>query len=670
MKHLLATTMLASSLLAFPVQASEFREAIGPILAQAQSGDEIIAKCDRLLASLAEKRNFLEGATAIATVENTLVPYDEITGILGSASGEFTLYREVMLDEERREAGAYCEVELANISTQISLSRPIFERLAQIDASDQDAGTQLYLAEILAGFERSGVALDDEGRSRIQAIQEELAGISVELARNIADDVRTISVTPAELEGLPQDFIDAHEAGEYGLITLTTASPDYQPVMTYAENDWLRQRFSRIYAQRAWPQNDEPLRRMFTLRQEMAELLGRPNYASLILEDKMLNTPEKVQELLNEMSLAARPAAQRDYAMNLEVLQELQPGAQSIEYWQTGWLSPKVEERNFGYNPQEARQYFAYDNVRDGILGLTQDLFQVEIREWDTPVWHEDVEAYEMLSDGQVIGQFYFDSHPRTGKYTHANMIPLRPGVIGDEPPMGALVMNLPKGDHSTGLMEHSQVTTFLHEFGHMLHGMFGGTQQYFGQNILNIEWDFIEAPSQMLENWVYDYDTLATFAVNAEGQVIPRELVENMNRARSFNQGMGDMTQLGYSNISLQFHQNPVPADLGAASRQWRDEYATVKAPDYVEMQAAFGHLDGYSAFYYTYRWSKVISDDLFQQFATAGLRDAATALRYRETVLAPGASRPAADIVHDFLGRDVSLDAYRTTLESSGGE
>jgi thimet oligopeptidase len=268
-------------------------------------------------------------------------------------------------------------------------------------------------------------------------------------------------------------------------------------------------------------------------------------------------------------------------------------------------------------------------------------------------------------ADGQLIGQFYLDSHPRPGKYTHANMVPLFLGVEGSAVPLGALVMNLPDGDHTTGLMEHSQVTTFLHEFGHLLHGMFAGTQPWFGQSSFTIEWDFVEAPSQMLENWVYDYDTLARFAVNAEGQTIPRELVASMNRARQFNAGMGDMTQLGYSNISLQFHQNPVPADLGAATREWLDRYATIPTPEYVQMQAAFGHLDNYAAFYYTYRWSKVIADDLFQQFSAAGLSDTETALRYRETILAPGGRRPAAEIVAQFLGREVSLDAYRATLE-----
>jgi thimet oligopeptidase len=378
----------------------------------------------------------------------------------------------------------------------------------------------------------------------------------------------------------------------------------------------------------------------------------------------MVDSPARVQQLLTDMAAAAHPAAMRDYDKNLTVLRELRPGAQTIEFWQTAWLAPKVQQHFYAYDPQEARQYFAYDNVRDGILKLTEDLFGVQIRPWDTPKWDPKVETYEMVEDGKVIGRFYFDSHPRPGKYTHANMIPLRPGIPGGEPPVGALVMNLPEGDHSTGLMEHGQVTTFLHEFGHMLHGMFGGTQRWMNQSGVATEWDFVEAPSQMLENWVYDYDTLAQFAVNKDGQTIPRDLVERMNKARYFNLGMGDMTQLGYANISLQFHQNPVPADLGAATREWRDAYAIVPAPEWVQFQDAFGHLNGYSAVYYTYRWSLVIADDLFTRFDKEGLRNPQVALAYRRAVLDPGGTRPAAELVRDFLGRDISLDAYRAEM------
>lgn len=665
-------TLLAATALTAPatVSAAELREVMGTVLTAPAGPEAITAKCDTYLAEIEARRAALVDGAGAASIDTTLVNFDQMQALMNAGSGEFTLYQQVMGTQELRDAGADCTVRLGAVSSAIGLSREIYDQIAAIDASGADEQTRFYLAEVISGFERSGVALPEEQRTRVQAINEELSQLSSTMARNIAEDSRSLRVSPTELAGLPEDFITSRPVDSEGMITLTTASTDYQPVMRYAESDDLRRRFAELYNQRAFPQNDEVLRQIFTLRQELAGLLSRPDYATLILEDKMLGSPERVEALIADMAEVARPVAARDLERNMAVLRELRPDAERLEYWQTGWLSPKVQAALYDYNPQETRQYFAYDDVNAGILRLTEDLFGVDIVPWETPVWHEDVRAYEMRDGERVVGRFYFDNHPRPGKYTHANMIPIYPGTLGQgneegDIPVGALVQNMPKGDHSTGLMEHSQVTTMLHEFGHMLHGMFGGRQRWFGQSGIATEWDFVEAPSQMLENWVYDYDTLASFAVNAAGETIPRELVEKMNRARAFNQGMGDMTQLGYANISLQFHQNPVPADMGAATRGWANQYLTVPMPDWVQMQSAFGHLDGYSAIYYTYRWSKVIADDLLTRFTTEGLRNPATARAYREMVLERGGTLPAAELVQAFLGRDVSLDAYRTELE-----
>ena len=656
-------TLLAATTLSGTAHAAALGETMGPILATAPDAATLTAKCDTYVAEIERRMEALAAETGPATVDSTLVQYDEIGALLAAGGGEFSLYQEVMADQERRDAGGACQVRLSALSSRLNLSRPIYDRLAAIDAASADAETQLYLTRTLGEFERAGVALDDATRARVQAMQEEMAEIGTQFSTNIANARLVLKVRPEELAGLPADYIAAHPAGSDGLVEISTDTPDLRPVMTYATSDDVRRRLIELNVRRAYPENDALLTRLFTLRHELATILGRPNYAALVLENKMLSTPEAVQGLLADMAAAARPAAEADMAKNLAVLQELDPSATQVQYWQTAWLGPKVQQRYYAYDRQEARQYFAYDNVRDGILQLTQDLFGVEIRPWNTPVWDADVEAYEMLEGGAVIGRFYFDSHPRPGKYGHANMVGLRPR-LGDEPPMGALVQNFPKGDHTTGLMEHGDVETFLHEFGHMLHALFAANHRWFGQAGISTEWDFVEAPSQMLENWVYDYDTLARFAVNAEGQVIPRELVERMNRARYFGMGAGDMTQLGYSNISLQFHSQPVPEDLGAAARGWLNDYAMVPVPDWSEMQDSFGHLDGYSAIYYTYRWSKVISDDLFTRFAAAGLRDPATAAAYRQMVLAPGGTRPAAELVRDFLGREISLDAYRAAV------
>ncbi len=665
MTKTIVATLLAATSLSHPAQAADVRDIMGSIIASPESVEVLDAKCDTYVEGVEERRSAIIGGTGTATVENTLVPYDEITALINAGLGEFSLYQQVMLTPELRDAGGACAVRLTSLNSEISLSRPIYDRLAAVGTSSADELTQSYLTDTLAAFERAGVALDDEQRARVQEIQDEMAQISTELARNIAEDVRSVKARPEELAGLPQDFIDAHELDEDGMITLTTASTDYQPVMSYASSDELRQRFSVAYTQRAWPQNDAPLARLFELRSELARLLGRPDFATLALEDKMLDTPSKVIELMAETNRVARPVAQRDYEMILEAFRSVEPDAQWLEYWQQGYAQTLAQGMFFSYDPQETRQYFTYNNVRDGVFKLTEDLFGVEIRRWDTPVWNEDVEAFEMLDNGEVIGRFYFDSHPRPGKYTHANMIPIYPGVPGEDVPVGALVQNLPAGDYDTGLMEHGQVETLLHEFGHMIHGMFGGTQHYFGQNFLTVEWDVVEAPSQMLENWVYDYDTLANFARNEEGETIPRELVERMNRVRYFGQGMFEMGQLGLTNTSFEFHRQNVPTDLGVAMRAWYNEYAMVQLPNYTQRQASFGHLDGYSAFYYTYLWSRVVAADLFAQFEAAGIRNRDVANRYRETILAPGGTKPAEEIVRDFLGRDVELDAFREGLE-----
>lgn len=659
----LAATTAAIAISA-PAHAADVYHLLGPVMAD-PSVEDIEERCAFYLEQIDLRRDAMIGDAADPTIENTLGRFDDIVALNQGATGEMSLYQQVLGTDETRSAGGACTVQLASQFSEINLSRPIYERLSAVESADADAVTQDYLADTLLSFQRAGVSLEAEDQARVQEINAELAELSTVIARNIAEDVRTIEVSPAELAGVPQDFIDSREVGENGMITLTTAYTDYQPVMIYAESDDLRRRFSEVYGLRAYPMNEEPLHRLFTLRQELAELTGYANYAELNLANRMLNSPDLVEQLMADTEAAARPVAEADYAQALAVLQEIDPTATEILPWQTGWLSPKVQQANYDYDPQVARQYFAYDNVRDGIMALTERLFGVEVRRWDTAVWHEDVEPYEIYENGELIGQFYLDSHPRPGKYTHANVVPLYPGDPDGGVPVAALVQNMPAGDHSTGLMEHGQVETFLHEFGHILHVMFGNAHDYTGTGVFGVEWDFIEAPSQMLENWVYDYDTLATFAVNADGETIPRDLVERMNRVRFYNQGMSEMTQLGLSNVSLSFYSQPVPEDLGAATREWRNEYGLIPVSESSQMQAAFSHLDGYGAAYYTYGWSRVISTDLFSRFIAEGITNTETANDYRELILAPGGTRPAAELVHDFLGRDVTLDSFREQLE-----
>ena len=651
---LLGSSMLGSTALAAPV-------AVPPILTGSPTAAQINQRCDWFVARSTALRKALETSKGKATVGTTLAAYDKLGEVIGDGAGEAGFYREVGTTAAARTAGQNCETRMSSEGTKVSLSRPIYERIKAIPMPTDDAPTKLYLTRTLSAFERAGIALDAAGRAKALALADRASKLSTAFEANIPKGQRTITATAAELDGLPQDFIDAHKAGADGKITLRTDYTDYIPVMTYAKSGPLRERFYREFALRAYPENDQVLRDMINTRDELAKLVGRPNYASLNFEDRMLNTPEKVQTLMDDMAAAAKPAAERDYAKKLAALQQLQPGATVLQPWDNGYVSQLVQKQSYGYDRQEARKYFNYDNVRDGILKLTEDMFGVDIRPWSTPKWDKLVEAYEMYDHGKLIGRFYFDSHPRDGKYEHANAVPLRTGVRGAIP-VAALVMNLPAGK---GLMEHGDVETFLHEYGHLLHAIFAGqNQRWAGESGITTEWDFVEAPSQMLENWVYDYDTLAGFAVDSAGNKIPRDLVEKMNKARYFSIGMDDMRQLGLSNISLQYYLKPAPADLGAAARAFDAKYDPLPPPSFSQFQDSFPHLAGYGAAYYTYRWSIVIADDMFTQFAKNGLRDRATADRYRAMVLAPGGTKPAAELVADFLGRPISLDAYRAKL------
>jgi thimet oligopeptidase len=667
--HLLAGAGLAAVAVAAPAATDQATRSVDTFLATThinpRSPAEFAAACDAYLARAAAIRADLERETGPARAETTFRKFDNLSYVLGAVSGDAGVVTQTSLDPAIRDAGRACTQKLDALTTEISLSRPIYARLKAIDAAAAPADARFLLERAIAQYDRAGVGADEATRTRIKALQDRISEKSIAFERNIADGRKEVTATPAELAGLPADYVAAHPPGPDGLIRISTDYPDLGPVLSYAENEGLRRRLYEANLTRAYPANDELLRQIFADRAELARLLGRPNYATLITEDKMIGSPANAAKFLDEIATVVDAPSRRDLNRMLTRLKAIDPAATAVPAWSTNYLSQLIRKEEYAVDPQDVRQYFAYDNVRDGILRLTEDLFKVQIRKWETPLWAPGVEAYEMLEGGRVIGRFYMDNHPREGKYTHANVIPIRTGLTDRALPVGILVCNFPAGDHKTGLMEHRDVETFLHEFGHLLHLMFAGRQRWAQQGPFGLEWDFVEAPSQMLENWVWDYETLRRFAVNAKGEPIPAPLVEKMNRARGFTEAFGDARQLGLSATSLAYHLSPPgEKDLTDVYRTAYDRYSPIPVPAGLHPEASFGHLTGYSAIYYTYMWSKTISTDLFTRFEKEGLRNPATARRYREMVLAPGSSKPAATLVADFLGRPLSLDAYRARL------
>ena len=341
------------------------------------------------------------------------------------------------------------------------------------------------------------------------------------------------------------------------------------------------------------------------------------------------------------------------------------PRWQRLESWQQSYISSKVRREQYDVDTKLVREYFNYDASRDGILTLVQDLFDVQIVPWQTETWHEDVEAYELRDGDKTIGRFYLDMHPREGKYQHAAMFPFVNGIEGKQLPVAGLICNFPTGSEP---MQHSQVVTFLHEFGHLIHWMFAGHQAWSNISGISTEWDFVEAPSQMLQEWVWDYDTISVFAKNADGEVLPKDMHERMVAARDFGLGMGTRRQLSFAGISLGLYsQDANTVDFDEHAAEMARAYTRFEPMEGTHFWAAFGHLDGYSAIYYTYQWSLAIGTDMFTKFKEGGLRNVEVAKAYKEKVLAAGGSRPAEESVTDFLGRPISFERYAERLRGS---
>ncbi len=598
------------------------------------------------------------------TTSNLLAAINDLDAVLDKQMNLAGLYANVHPNAEMRSAAELCEQNMVSLISEISLSRPLYNRISALNIAGLDAEDRRFVEHMLRDYRRSGVDKDDISRARIKALNEEINLIGQQFDKNIREGGRRLvldSVT--ELKGLPQDYIDAHKPNEQGKIILTTAYPDYFPFMQFAENDALREKFYVIFRQQAYPENKTVLAQLLAKRYELAQLLGYKNFSEYITEDKMIKTPANAQSFIDKVSAMANPRAAVEYQELLTRLKKIDPSATSVADWQKLYLEHLVKKEKYEVNSQEVRQYFTYDNVQKGIFDLTETMFGVTIRPWTTSVWHDSVSAYEVLDKGKVIGRFYLDMHPRDGKYQHAAQFSIVSGLSGVQLPEAALVCNFP-----AGLMEHSDVETFLHEFGHLMHDLFAGVDQrwvYFSG--VKTELDFVEAPSQMLEEWVWDAETLASFARNAKGEVIPPGLVKKMVKARDFGKAMWTKHQLFYAALSLGFYnQDPSTLDLDKKMAEIQGSYSPFGYVDDTYFYTSFGHLNGYSSLYYTYMWSLVIAADMHSEFEKYGLRNSKLAQHYRDTVLAPGGKKDAAELVEDFLGRPYGFDAFSKDLSA----
>ena len=585
---------------------------------------------------------------------------------LATAGAECSLLSEVHPDALIRAAAEEIVREIAAFSTELQQHRGLYDALGALDEASLDELECRLVFLQRRDMRRAGVELAVSEQQRVRELRQELVAITQAFARNIRDDTRSVEIDPADLAGLPEDYVKAHPAGEGGKVRITTDYPDYIPFLSYAKSGEARQALMRASHTRAVPVNLEILDRMLARRHELARILGYRTYAEYATEDKMIENAASAHAFIERAYAASTEASGAEVKRLLaQKVRDGLPGETELYAHELTYLTERVKDEDLAFDARAVRPYFEYGRVKEAILELSSELFGLAFTKVDDPLWHPAVETYDVTVGGVRAGRISLDMFPREGKFNHAACFSYRPGVGGKQLPHYVLVCNFPDPSAQTGpaLMEHGEVVTFFHEFGHLVHSIVRGTVPWVRLN--QVEWDFVEAPSQFLEEWIFDYDVLRRFAKHVEtGEPISEVLVERLRAARDFGRGVFVQRQLFLSAISLEYHdRDPQGLDTTALLFELAARYSPSTVDPESRFQASFGHLEGYTALYYTYIYSKVFALDLRSAF-TNGLMDLVQAKRYRDLVLAPGGTKPAAMLVKDFLGRPFSFDAFRDWL------
>ena len=647
---------------AAPTDAIHVWEAGGAASAEALS-TWVSARLAAHEAALAD----LLAVTGPRTTANTLRLYDQAIEQLNLAGAQAGVLNSVAADKAVRDQAQQEAQRVAMAGSALSLNRAVYEALAAMALDGASPATRHYVERTLLGYRLAGVDKDEATRAQIQALHEKTTRLSLEFSRNIQEGGKTIKAVPEELEGLPADYLARHPVGDDGTVILTTDPPDMQPVMTFAANPELRERMFVAYNTRAYPQNRQILLDLLATRQELATILGFRSWADLATADQMMKSAANVRGFLAKLNEASEEGAKREYELIMDFVRGREPGIQAIDITSRGYWYEQFRRSAYDFDSQSVRPYFPYKQVEAGVLSTAAQLFKVEFRPSDAPAWHAAVSVFDVFESGRAIGRFYLDMHPRDGKDKWFSAAPIVTGVRDRITPEAALICNFPAGDENDpGLLQYSDVVTFFHEFGHLMHAILGGHTEWVGLSGFATEGDFIEVPSQMLEEFFRDEKLLQSFARHYEtGEVLPSELIQKMKQAGAFGRADWIRTQLYYTTLSLDLHdQDPATIDLDTLTKNLYESLQPWTWREGNHMYASFGHLVGYSSNYYTYMFDKVIALDFFNQFDSADLLGCDAGERYRKAVLEQGGSKPGRDMVRDFLGRDEEFSAFSKWL------
>jgi len=628
------------------------------------------------------------------TFENTIARVDTDKGehyydLLDRVSNVFSCMLSAETSDELDALAQKMSPILTKHANDVRLNKRLFERVKYVYEHHRDLNPeeQMLLETSYDSFVRSGALLDDAGKERLRQLTEEAGILSLQFSQNLLKENKafTLHLTDEhDLDGLPETAreaaaLTAQEQNKEGWI-VTLDYPSYLPFMTYSTRRELREQLYMARNTECIHDNSENnldiCKRLINLRRELAQLLGYETYADYVLKHRMASNIKNVYQLLDDLITAYKPTAIEEREELIRLARELEGDDFELQEWDMAYYSHKLKLRKYNLDAEMLRPYFELSNVIKGVFGLANKLYGITFKETkDIPVYHPDVKAYEVFdADGAFLAVFYADFHPRKGKQGGAWMTEFQEQWIDHKGvnvrPHVSVVMNLTKPTtEKPALLTLGEVETFLHEFGHSLHGMFANTR-FESLSGTNVWWDFVELPSQFMENFAVEKDFLRTFAFHYQtGEAIPNELIDRIVQSRNFMTATGCLRQVSFGLLDMAYHtqRDAFTADIIPFEKKaWEQAMISPQRSDTC-MTAQFSHImsGGYAAGYYSYKWAEVLDADAFSVFKKHGIFDRATAQSFRDNILSRGGTEHPMSLYKRFRGGEPTIDAL---LERNG--
>ncbi len=631
-----------------------------------------------------EEINAIAESTDTPTFQNTTEALDYTGEKLDRVTSIFFNLNSAETNSEIQEIAKEVSPWLSEFKNDMILNESLFKRVKvvydQKDSLSLTPEQNMLLDKQYKGFARNGANLNDEDKTELRKLDAELAKLSLQFGENVLAETNSYELlltNEEDVAGLPEGAKEgaksmAQQKGHEGWL-ITLDYPSYIPFMTYADNRELRKKLSIAMGKKGFQKNDfnneQIVLNIVNLRHKRANLLGYKTHAHFVLEERMAENPKKVLDFLNELLEKAKPAAKKEFK-NLENYAKKLDGIEQLQKWDSAYYSEKLKKELFSLDQELLKPYFKLENVIDGVFEISNKLFDLQFEEINSiDKYHEDVKTYSVTNNkGEFISYFYADFHPRPGKRNGAWMTSYKSQQVKEgvnERPQVSIVCNFTKPTETKpSLLTFNEVTTLFHEFGHALHGMLANTT-YGSLSGTSVSWDFVELPSQVLENWCYEKEALELFAKHYEtGEMIPMEYVKKIKESASFHEGMQTLRQLSFGLLDMSWHGSKSPDKITSVKEFETKAFANTQLyPDVAEncMSTAFSHIfqGGYSAGYYSYKWAEVLDADAFEYFLEEGIFNKEIADKFKNNVLSKGGTEKPMELYKRFRGKEPKPDA-----------